>query len=149
MQAGYGCFLQTYIVGIFKSADIKNWWHKKTALQDLFRPFFRIGLAFLGEKLCRFLIGQKKAYTLYKPWGPNSSLEAQISTLRPKYVQEVHSNFRYAGCSLSFDRLRIDIAFLLEKLIQFWKKVWKDLEVQFFYSSTCDLTSSELHFSMF
>ena len=30
MQAGYGCFLQTYIVGIFKSADIKNWWLKKT-----------------------------------------------------------------------------------------------------------------------
>ena len=28
---------------------------------------------------------------------------------------------------------RIDIAFLLEKLFQFWKKVWIDLEVQFFY----------------
>ena len=66
MHAGYGCFLQTYIVGIFKSADIKNWWHKKTALQDLFRPFFRIGLAFLGEKLCRLFKPQNAWNTLYE-----------------------------------------------------------------------------------
>ena len=66
MKAGYGCFLQTYIVGIFKSADIKNWWHKKTALQDLFRPFFRIGITFLGEKLCRFFKPQNAWNTLYK-----------------------------------------------------------------------------------
>ena len=65
MHAGYGCFLQTYIVAIFKSADIKNWWHKKTALQDLFRPFFRIGITFLGEKLCRFFKPQNAWNTLY------------------------------------------------------------------------------------
>ena len=32
-----------------------------------------------------------------------------------------------------FHATEIDTPFLLEMLIQFWKKVWIDLEVQFFY----------------
>ena len=39
----------------------------------------------------------------------------------------------YRMYQVFFALYRIDIAFLLEKLFQFWKKVWIDLEVQFFY----------------
>ena len=78
---------------------------------------------------------------LYSPsQSRNLILEMVIMTLifiyRNKHrnnIISVNSVSPYTGCTLSFDRLRIVIAFLLEKLIQFWKKVWIDLEVQFFY----------------
>ena len=86
MQAGYGCFLQTYIVGIFKSADIKNWWHEKTALQDLFRPFFRIGIAFLGEKLCRFFKPQNAWNTLYLKLDSIRKLHNRVNENKARYT---------------------------------------------------------------
>ena len=39
---------------------------------------------------------------------------------------------RSTGCFMRIDWLRIDITFLSEKIINFWKKVLIDLEVQFF-----------------
>ena len=42
----------------------KKFLMKKSALQDLFKTFFRIELSFLKADLCRFVIGKKSNYVI-------------------------------------------------------------------------------------
>ena len=55
-------------------------------------------------------------------------------TYKEKTKKKIIKFQNCTGCFARIDRLRIDITFFLEKLIQFWKKVWLDLKCSFFMS---------------